>query len=49
MPFKSEAQRRFMYARHPKIAARWEEHTEKKRLPKKVGIGDAIKRIKNRG
>lgn len=23
MPFKSEAQRRFMYARHPEIARRW--------------------------
>jgi len=23
MPFKSEAQRRFMYARHPDIAKRW--------------------------
>lgn len=23
MPFESEAQRRFMFARHPKIAKRW--------------------------
>lgn len=23
MPFKSDKQRRFMYAKHPKIAARW--------------------------
>jgi len=23
MPFKSDAQRKFMYARHPKIAKRW--------------------------
>lgn len=23
MPFKSAKQRRFMYARHPKIAKRW--------------------------
>lgn len=23
MPFKSAKQRRFMYAKHPKIAARW--------------------------
>ena len=37
MPFKSEAQRRFMHARHPKIAKRWEKHTPKgKKLPKKV-------------
>lgn len=37
MPFKSEAQRRFMHAKHPKIAKKWERHTPKgKKLPKKV-------------
>lgn len=35
MPFKSEAQRKFMYARNPAIAARWEKETPKKKLPKK--------------
>lgn len=25
MPFKSEAQRRFMHANHPEIANRWEK------------------------
>lgn len=36
MPFESEAQRRFMYARHPEIAKRWEKHTPKdKPLPEK--------------
>jgi len=25
MPFKSEKQRRFMHAKHPKIAERWEK------------------------
>ena len=25
MPFKSKAQQRFMYAKHPKIAAKWED------------------------
>jgi len=29
MPFKSEKQRKFMHAKHPKIAERWEK--EKKR------------------
>jgi hypothetical protein len=34
MPFKSQAQRRFMHAKHPEIAERWEAHTPKgKRLP----------------
>lgn len=27
MPFVSRAQRKFMYANHPKIAARWEKET----------------------
>jgi hypothetical protein len=34
MPFKSDAQRRFMYAQHPGVAKRWERHTPKgKKLP----------------
>jgi hypothetical protein len=36
MPFKSEAQRKFMYATNPKMAAEWEKHTKSKDLPKKV-------------
>lgn len=36
MPFKSEAQRKFMYAKHPKIAKKWQKKTGKKKLPKKV-------------
>jgi len=37
MPFSSDAQRRFMYAKHPRIAARWSEHTPKgKDLPEHV-------------
>jgi len=31
MPFKSEAQRRYMYSQHPAIAKRW---TEKYGVPK---------------
>ena len=34
MPFKSEAQRRLFYAKHPKLAKKWERETPKgKRLP----------------
>ena len=34
MPFKSEAQRRFMYARHPAIAKRWrKEHGPQRDIP----------------
>ena len=37
MPFKSQAQRKFMYAKHPEMAKEWEEKTPKgKKLPKKV-------------
>lgn len=36
MPFKSDAQRRFMYAQHPSIAKRWAEKTGKKDLPEYV-------------
>jgi hypothetical protein len=36
MPFKSEAQRKWMYANDPKMAAKWEAHTPEKKLPKKV-------------
>lgn len=28
MPFKSEKQRKFLYAKHPKIAKRWQEEME---------------------
>lgn len=36
MPFKSKAQRRFMYANHPKLAKEFEAKTPKdKKLPEK--------------
>lgn len=38
MPFKSEVQRRYMHAKHPAMADRWEEETPTgKRLPRKLG------------
>jgi len=37
MPFKSQAQRKFMYSQHPEMAKEWEDKTPKgKKLPKKV-------------
>lgn len=37
MPFKSDAQRRYMYSQHPEIAKRWQKHTPKgKDLPEHV-------------
>jgi hypothetical protein len=38
MPFKSEAQRKWMHANEPEMADEWEEHTPKgKKLPERVG------------
>jgi hypothetical protein len=41
MPFRSEAQRRFMYSQHPRIAERWSREAERtgeagKDLPEKI-------------
>lgn len=34
MPFRSEAQRRWMWANHPEMAKRWQKETPKgKKLP----------------
>ena len=41
MTFKSEAQRRFMYANHPKLAKEFEDATPKgAKLPDRVGSKD---------
>ena len=47
MPYESEAQRRYMHAQHPDIAARWDaeypnqgplpEHVTKKKRKRQVG------------
>jgi len=42
MPFKSEAQRRYMHAKHPRMAKEWEAHTPKgKKLPEHVAEKEA--------
>jgi hypothetical protein len=35
MPFKSQQQRKFMYATNPKLAAKFEKETPKGKLPKR--------------
>lgn len=35
MPFKSEAQRRWMWSNLPDMARRWEKETPKGKLPKR--------------
>ena len=38
MPFKSAAQRRWMFWKYPKMAKRWAKETSKgKRLPERIG------------
>jgi len=45
MPFKSEAQRRYMFAKHPKIAKRWSKETPKgEKLSDKITPEDTIKK-----
>lgn len=37
MPFKSQAQRKYLYANKPKMAEKWQKETPKgKKLPKRV-------------
>ena len=36
MPFKSQAQRAYMYKNLPEIAKRWEKETTDKNLPKRL-------------
>ena len=40
MPFQSESQRRFLWAKHPDIAEKWSrEYQNQKDLPKHKGKG----------
>ena len=51
MPFRSEKQRRFMYAQHPDIAERWTKEAKaagKKPVQKKATAKKAVKRAKRR-
>ena len=49
MPFKSEAQRRYLWMKHPKIARRWaKEYPNQSKLPKHVKhTGRKSKKLKN--
>jgi hypothetical protein len=47
MPFQSKAQRRWMYANHPEMAAEWSKHTPKgAKLPEKVKKAEIINALK---
>lgn len=36
MPFKSEAQKRYLYANNPKLAKKWEAETGSQSLPERL-------------
>jgi len=45
MPFKSEAQRKYLYAKHPELAKKWQQHTPKGAdLPEHVTSSDNEKK-----
>jgi hypothetical protein len=49
MPFKSEAQRRFMHARHPEIAKRWRrKYGPQHDLPARAGKSKLRRAVKRR-
>lgn len=59
MPFRSEQQRKFMYAKHPEIAKRWSQEAheeegdtahppENKKSKRKAAIGRRIKKHVNK-
>lgn len=43
MPFKSEAQRRYLWSTHPEIAKRWSEKYGSKPLKAKVRRARAVR------
>ena len=50
MPFKSESQARYMFAKHPKIAKEFAKHTKSiKALPEKVHKSSAKSSAKKVG
>ena len=49
MPFKSEAQRRYMWVHHPEIARRWTEKYGSKPTRKNATRARAIAKSRKRG
>lgn len=49
MPFKSEAQRRFLFSKHPEIAKRWShEYGTQKDLPYHVAAKKELEKEKRK-
>ena len=54
MPFKSESQRRFLYAKHPEIAKRWsheypDQHALPEHVKKPLKRAATLKAMKHKG
>lgn len=51
MPFRSQAQRKWMYVNHPEMAKRWEKETPEGKLPERIKKREphAIKKALQRG
>ena len=54
MPFRSQAQRSYLYATHPDIARRWQAEYGQGKLPKRVAVkktkkGRKRKKLKKSG
>lgn len=47
MPYKSEAQRKFMHAKHPEIAERWDKEHPAKKDKKKRKRSRPLEGLKN--
>lgn len=49
MPFKSEAQRRYLWMKHPEIAKEFAAHTPKKKeLPEHVAMANMLKKFRSK-
>ena len=50
MPFKSKAQKRFMFSQHPEVAKRWaREYPNQKNLPEKKNYAENVKKALKKG
>lgn len=48
MPFRSEAQRRLMWARHPEIAKRWADEQKRKGEPQVIPLEHVKRALKGK-
>ena len=49
MPYKSDAQRRFMHAQHPQIAKKWDAETRAQSKAKSIGAKAGVSKVYKTG